>query len=89
MAKSKMKVSRKFNSLVRLNGGDRFSRAYAITSVDDKGSQGEYQNISIANNGFPSEDVYSKAESLYEAIQAGAKQASGNYDNTSGEETEF
>lgn len=86
MAKSKMKVSRKFNSLIRLNGGDRFSRKYLITTVDDKSAQGEFQNIAIGNDGFPSEDVYNKAESLYEAISSGSKkQAAGNYDNASSE----
>lgn len=89
MAKSKIKVSRKFNSLVRLNGGDRFARRYLLTSVDDEGAQGEFQNISVANDGFPPEDVYLKAEKLYEAIAAGAKQAGGNYDNEGkSEETE-
>ena len=85
MAKSKMKVSRKFNSLIRLNGGDRFSRSYLVTAVDDKSAQGEFQNFGIKNDGFPSEDCYSKAVALYEAIEAGAKQASGNYDNASSE----
>lgn len=80
MAKSKMKVSRKFNSLVRLNGGDRFSRRYKMTAIDDEGAKGEYQNIKISADGFPAEEIYFKAESLYEAIAAGAKQASGNYD---------
>ena len=89
MAKSKMKVSRKFNSLVRLNGGDRFSRKYHMTAVDDKGSQGEYQNIKIQAKGFPAEEIYLKAVALYEAIAAGAKQAGGNYDGAStAEETE-
>lgn len=83
MAKSRMKVSRKFNSLVRLNAGDRFSRRYKLTSVDDKSSQGEFQNIAVNNDGFPSEDVYLKAEALYEAITSGAKkQQSANYENT-------
>lgn len=86
MAKSKMKVSRKFNSLVRLNGGDRFSRRYRVTSVDDKGAQGEFQNISISNAGYPPEDVYLRAEKLYEAIESGAtKQATGNYDSEKAE----
>ena len=82
MAKSKMKVSRKFNSLVRLNAGDRFSRRYLMTTVDDKSSQGEFQNIALNNSGFPSEEVYFKAEALYEAIASGAKkQAGANYDS--------
>jgi hypothetical protein len=83
MAKSRMKVSRKFNSLVRLNAGDRFSRRYKLVSVDDKSSQGEFQNIAVSNDGFPSEAVYLKAEKLYEAIQSGAKkQQSASYENT-------
>lgn len=73
MAKSRMKVSRKFNSLVRLNGGDRFSRSYMATSVDDKSSQGEFQNMGITPHGFPSEEVYLKAEALFEAINGGEK----------------
>jgi len=81
MAKSKMKVSRKFNSLVRLNGGDRFSRRYLLTTVDDKGPKGEFQNIAVANANYPTEEVYLKAEQLYEAISSGArKQAPANYD---------
>lgn len=83
MSKSRMKVSRRFNSLVRLNAGDRFSRRYLLTSVDDKSSQGEFQNIAVANNGFPSEEVYFKAEALYEAISSGAKvQKAASYENT-------
>lgn len=82
MAKSKMKVSRRFNSLVRLSGGDRFSARYLVTTVDDKSAQGEYQNIKLEQDGYPSEQVYLKAEKLYEAINSGAmKQASGNYDS--------
>lgn len=91
LGKSKMKVSRKFNSLVRLNGGDRFSRRYHISSVDDESAQGEYQNFSISNaeDIYPSEDVYNKAEKLYEAISSGVqKQKSGNY-QAAGETEEY
>lgn len=80
MAKSKTKVSRKFNSMVRLNGGDRFSRRYLLTAVGDEGPEGKYQNFSIANAGWPSEDIYLKAEHLYDQIEAGArKRATGDY----------
>ncbi len=88
MSKSKAKVSRKFNSLVRLNGGDRFSRRYVVTAVDDNGTKGEYQNISISADGFPTEDVYLKAEALYEAIAAGQKQQAASYAGESSEVTE-
>ncbi len=82
MAKSKAKVSRKFNSLVRLNGGDRFSRRYKVTTVDDKGALGEFQNIAISNDGYPAEDVYFKAEALYEAMNSGQKQQAASYKQT-------
>jgi hypothetical protein len=82
MAKSKQKVSRKFNSMVRLNGGDRFSRRYRLTSVDDDGPQGEYQNFAIANAGWPDENVYLKAEALYNQISEGSRpRATGDYSN--------
>lgn len=84
MSKSKMKVSRKFNSLVRLNGGDRFARRYKLSSVLDEGPKGEYYNFSVVNDGFPSEDVYRKAEQLYTSIAMGeTTQAVGNYDTES------
>lgn len=84
MSKSKMKVSRKFNSLVRLSGGDRFSRSYMLTSVEDEGAQGEYQNINLTQDGYPSKEVYLKAEALYTAISSGEKaQAQANYEGES------
>ena len=84
MSKSKMKVSRKFNSLVRLSGGDRFSRSYMVTSVEDEGAQGEYQNINLTQDGYPSQEVYQKAEALYTAISSGEKaQAQANYEGES------
>lgn len=80
MAKSRMKVSRKFNSLVRLNSGDRFSRRYKVTSVDDKSAKGEFQNIKVENAGYPSKEVYEKAEQLYTAIASGSvKQRTASY----------
>lgn len=82
MSKSKMKVSRKFNSLVRLSGGDRFSRSYMLLSVEDEGAQGEYQNLNLVQDGYPSKEVYLKAEALYTAINSGEKaQAAANYDS--------
>jgi len=73
MAKSKMKVSKNWNSLIRLNGRDRFSRVYAIASFEDKGNSGEFQNVAVTNAGFPSEAVYTAAEEVYESIASGKK----------------
>lgn len=76
MTKSKMKVNRNFNSMIRLNGGDRFSRAYKITSVPDQNSAGQdYLNMKIAPLGFVSEEVYHAGEKLYESVATGVKKA--------------
>lgn len=79
MSKSKMKVSRKFNALVRLKGGDRFGTRYAVTSVDDEGPRGEYQNIKLEEDGYPSEKVYFQAVAIHQAIVDSGIQKGANY----------
>lgn len=88
LAKSKMKVSRKFNSLVQLYGGDRFSRSYMLSSIGDESAKGEFQNMKIEKLGFPAEDIYLKAETLYEAVKKGGKKATGDYSNATSAEPE-
>lgn len=84
MAKSKMKVSRKFNSLVRLNGGDRFSRLYSLSTVADESPKGEFMNfhISTATPCWPREELYRKAEALYDSITRGARMVNTVYDES-------
>jgi hypothetical protein len=69
--RSKLKVSRKWNSMIRMKGGDRFSRMYKLSSVVEKGAKGTFHNFSIEESGFPPEGVYKKAEGLYEAMASG------------------
>ena len=77
MAKSKLKVSKKWNSLVRINGGDRFSRNYKITVVREtsKVNNKKFYNFQVADQlgarTYPNSDQYSKAESLYLSIADG------------------
>ena len=71
MSKSKMKASRQLNSLIRLNGGDSFSRVYRISCVDDSSDSGDFYNFSVATVGFPTEDQYKAAEATYESVAAG------------------
>lgn len=73
MAKSKMKVSRQWNSVIRMGGGDRFSRVYAITTVVEKGTKGEYHNLAIKPLRFVSKEEFKKAETLYDSIVSGAR----------------
>lgn len=73
MSKSKMKVSRKWNSVIKIAGGDRFSRAYRVSGVTDENGAGEkYYNLAVKQMGYTPEEIYHKAETLYEIIKSGA-----------------
>jgi hypothetical protein len=83
MAKSKAKVSKRWNSLIRLAGGDSFSRAYKLSAVTETNARNEsYFNFSVTPLGFVKEEVYKRAEALYETIRAGGAKVSADYDDT-------
>jgi hypothetical protein len=87
MSKSKMKVSRKWNSLIRMNEGDSFSRVYRISAVSEKNNKNQdYFNLAVATAGFPNLEVYQRAEKLYEAITSGAVQIDRKVDAEAVEE---
>lgn len=72
MAKTKAKISRQWNSLIRMAGGDRFARAYRIGTAMEKNKAGDdYLNFTVAQLGFPIKPVYLKAESLWKQMQEG------------------
>lgn len=72
MSKSKMKVSRKFNSMVKMAGGDRFSRAYKISAISDQNAAGQdYWNLAVKQLGYVSETIYRKGEKMYADVTNG------------------
>ena len=76
MAKTKMKVARKWNSLIALSGDDSFARAYKISSVQEANKKNEkYYNLHVAPAGFVAEAIYIAAEKLYETVKAGGVKA--------------
>jgi len=76
MSKSKMKVSRKWNSLIALSGDDSFARAYLVESVDDKNQQNQdFKNIKISVKGYVSEQIYAAAEKAYKTFSTGGARA--------------
>lgn len=86
MAKSKIRVSKKLNSLIRINGNDRFSRIYKIKGVQVENNQNqEFFNFDFVNVGFVTEDIYRHAEKVYELLKSGS--ASVNYESEEGEST--
>lgn len=73
MSKSKMKVSRKLNSLIRMGGGDSFSRVYRLSSVSEKNNKNQdFYNLAVATAGFPTKPLYEAAVRLYDSIASGA-----------------
>jgi hypothetical protein len=82
MAKSKMKVSKRWNSLIRLTNTDSFSRAYKLSSVVETNARNEsYHNFNVTPLGFVTKEVYERAERLYETIRAGGVKVSADYDD--------
>lgn len=87
MAKSKMKTARKWNSLVRLAGGDSFSRVYKLSGVSAQNANGdEYYSFDVANAGFPTEALYNRAAALYEAVSSGKAKVSEAMDGVAEEQ---
>lgn len=81
MSRSKMKVSRQWNSMIRMLGGDRFSRVYQMSAVQATNDKNEkYFNFHVVTAGFTPEVVYLAAEKLYNEIADGSKNFSVNQD---------
>lgn len=76
MSKSQLKPSRKWNTTIQQAGGDRFCRAYKLTAVADRSEKGEFYNWSVQPLGFVPEDVFKRAEAVYEAVKSGARDVS-------------
>lgn len=73
-ARTKQKASRQWNSLIRVNGFDRFSRVYELFGVDDENNNGDkFKNIGVRYVDFASMPVYKAAEALYNSIASGER----------------
>jgi hypothetical protein len=73
-ARSKQKVSRQWNSLIRTNGFDRFSRIYELFGTDETNQQNQpYKNIGVRYIDFASMPVFKQAEALYNSIASGTR----------------
>jgi hypothetical protein len=70
MAKTKAKVSRKWNAMIQIAGGDRFSRVYKISTFRDENKKGQkFFNYVVQPAGFTPEKVYREAERIYEVLK--------------------
>ncbi|MDH3375391.1 MAG: hypothetical protein OEQ39_00270 [Gammaproteobacteria bacterium] len=75
LSKTKRKVDRQLNTIIKMAGGDRFSRMYKIRAVQDENAAGQnYYNFGVELLGFVSDEaLYRRAEALYEAIASGER----------------
>ena len=89
MSRSKMKVSRQWNAMIRMLEGDRFSRTYTIEGVADKNDKNEdYMNLKVTPiAGFTPEKPYKQAEALYEAIASGDREINVNANEDQSDDT--
>lgn len=70
MAKTKAKVSRKWNAMIQITGGDRFSRVYKITTFRDENKKGQkFFNYVVQPAGFTPKAAYEQAEQLYTVLK--------------------
>jgi hypothetical protein len=88
MSKSQNKVSRNLNSIIRMAGGDRFSKIYRLRTVDDKNPVGqEYKNWGIKQYGWVSEALYALGEFNYDAVKSGERKVDYGSDAASAKQT--
>lgn len=74
MTKTKAKVSRAWNTMVRMAGVDRFGRAYRIGTAMEKNKKNqEYWNYVVAQSGAPNPKLYALAEKLFGQVSSGAR----------------
>jgi hypothetical protein len=72
MARTKSKVSRKWNAMIQIAGGDRFGRVYKLSTFTDENKKGQkFKNFVVQPAGFPPEKVYKEAERLYASFRSG------------------
>lgn len=70
MAKTKSKVSRKWNAMIQIVGGDRFGRVYKISAFTDENKKGQkFKNFVVQPAGFPPKAIYEEAERVYGAFR--------------------
>ena len=85
MQRSKLKTSRKWNSLIRIAGVDSFARSYNLFAVTQTNANNQdYWGFDVSNDAFVSEDVYRRAEILWAQINDGQVKV-----NTDHEESEY
>ena len=89
MSKSKMKVNRQFNTVVKMAGGDRFSRVYQVSAVEDTNKANQsFFNLKITSKGYAPEDLYHLGEKMYESLSSNERKVAHEVPATEAPSTE-
>lgn len=90
-SKSKAKIGRQMNSIIKMRGGDRWSSAYRLSVVPDENRNGDkFFNYKIAPIGYVPPAVAAWGEKLYEDVKSFRKDVARDADIESvDEETEY
>lgn len=74
MPATKQKVSRNWNTEAKRKQGASFAHVWTIGSVEETNKRGEdYFNYTVKHMGFVTEDLYKKAEEVYESFREQAE----------------
>jgi hypothetical protein len=71
MPRTKAKISRQWNSMIRMTGMDRFARAYSLSTQQQKNNKGTFYNFAVAQSGYPAAVLHAAAEKMFKSIQSG------------------
>lgn len=83
MSRSKLKTSRKWNSLIRMHEVDSFARAYRLMAVSQTNSMNQdYWGFDVQNDTYVTEDVYKRAEALWSQINEGSVRVNSDHDES-------
>jgi hypothetical protein len=74
MPRTKAKVSRQWQALIRLAEGDMFSRVYEIGTTEQQKDNNTFWNFTVKLLGYPPKPLYDQALSLYNRVKSGDKQ---------------
>lgn len=72
-SRSKIKASRKLNSLVHMTGSDRFAGSYKLRAIEVSGAKGDYWSADVQFKGYHAKELFDRGLATYEAVQGGAR----------------
>lgn len=67
--KSKMKVSRQINTIVKGKGTARFATVWEMSTVPEKSAKGPYYNFKVADKGWASKSLFEYAYNAYQEVK--------------------